>query len=62
MKNLSITQPQPLTEIYKTTKIFSLKNIKQEENIVETLKKACRKYSKEKTGKKPFTNVNLVRI
>ena len=39
-----------------------LKNIKQEENIVETLKKVCRKYSKEKTGKKPITNVNLIRI
>ena len=51
-----------IEEIYKTTKIFSLKNIKQEENIVETLKKACRKYSKEKTGKKPITNVNLIRI
>ena len=51
-----------IEEIYKTTKIFSLKNIKQEENIVETLKKVCRKYSKEKTGKKPITNVNLIRI
>tara|TARA_Y100000588_G_C13816488_1_gene737454 strand:- start:260 stop:733 length:474 start_codon:yes stop_codon:yes gene_type:complete len=51
-----------IEEIYKTTKTFSLKNIKQEDNIVETLKKTCRKYSKEKTGKKPITNVNFMRI
>ena len=51
-----------IEEIYKITKTFSLKNIKQENNIVETLKKTCRKYSKEKTGKKPITNVNFMRI
>ena len=28
----------------------------------DTLKVVCKKYSKEKTGKKPITNVNLVRI
>jgi len=43
-------------------KSFSLKNSKQEQNLIETLKAKCRKTVKEKTGKRPFTNVNLVRI
>jgi len=49
-------------EIDKTTKTFSLNNKKQESNLIDALKSICKKYSKEKTGKKPITNVNLVRI
>jgi len=49
-------------EIQKTTKTFSLGNKKQDHNLIDALKIVCRKYSKEKTGKKPFTNINLVRI
>ena len=49
-------------EISKTTKTFSLNNKKQQINIIDTIKVVCKKYSKEKTGKKPITNVNLVRI
>ncbi len=49
-------------EIQKIAKTFALKNVKQEENIVEAIKKTCKKYSKEKTGKKPITHVNLMRI
>jgi ribonuclease J len=49
-------------EILKLTKTFSLKNIKQNENLIDGLKKTCRKYTKEKTGKKPITNINVVRI
>ncbi len=49
-------------EIESITKTFSLNNRKQEINLIDALKTACRKYSKEKTGKKPFTNINLVRI
>ncbi len=49
-------------ELLKSLRTFSLNNIKQEENIIETLKKTCRKYAKEKTGKKPITNVNIIRI
>tara|TARA_Y100000590_G_scaffold24947_1_gene28397 strand:- start:1014 stop:2672 length:1659 start_codon:yes stop_codon:yes gene_type:complete len=48
--------------IEKTLKTFSLNNKKQEENIIDALKTACRKFTKEKTGKKPITNINLVRI
>jgi ribonuclease J len=49
-------------ELQKTSKTFSLNNKKQEENLIDALKLTCRKYSKEKTGKKPITNINLVRI
>ena len=49
-------------EIESITKTFSLNNRKQEVNLIDALKTACRKYSKKKTGKKPFTNINLVRI
>ena len=49
-------------EIEKTLKSFSLKNKKQERNLIDALKITCRKFSKEKTGKKPLTNINLVRI
>ena len=48
--------------INKTTKTFSLNNKKQETNIIDSLKIACRKYTKEKTGKKPLTNINLIRM
>ncbi len=49
-------------QIRNTCKAFSLKNPKQEENLIGMLKINCRKIIKEKTGKKPFTNINLVRI
>ena len=41
---------------------FSLKNSNQEQNLIEALKTNCRKAVKEKTGKRPYTNINLVRI
>jgi len=43
-------------------KTFSLKNSHQEKNLIEVLKTNCRKIVKEKTGKRPYTNVNLIRI
>jgi ribonuclease J len=49
-------------KIRSTCKIFSLKNSKQEKNLIEALRIVCRKTVKQKTGKRPFTNVNLVRI
>ena len=49
-------------EIEKTTKTFSLNNKKHEINLIEALKTTCRKFTKERTGKKPLTNINLVRI
>ncbi len=49
-------------EVLKLAKTFSLKNAKQQENLIDGLKKTCRKYAKEKTGKKPITNINVIRI
>ena len=49
-------------KIQSICKTFSLKNSKQEYNLIETLKTNCRKTVKDKTGKKPYTNINLVRI
>ena len=48
--------------IYKTAKTFSLGSKKQEYNLIDALKIVCRKYTKEMTGKRPFTNINLVQI
>ncbi len=49
-------------EIESIIKTFSLGSKKQEYNLIDALKIACRKYSKETSGKKPFTNINLIRI
>ena len=49
-------------EIDKIAKSFSLNNKKQDENFKDALKVTCRKFTKEKTGKSPITNINLVRI
>ena len=37
-------------------------NKKQQQNLIETIKQNCRKIVREKTGKKPFTNINITRI
>jgi len=49
-------------KIKNVCKSYSLKNPKQEYNLIEAVKSNCRKTVKEKTGKRPYTNVNLVRI
>ena len=49
-------------KIQSICKSHSLNNPKQEHNLIETLRINCRKTVKEKTGKRPYTNVNLVRI
>ena len=49
-------------EIDKIAKSFSLNNKKQEENFKDALKVTGRKFTQEKTGKRPITNINLVRI
>ena len=48
--------------ITNTCRTFSINNKNQEKNLIETIKQNCRKIFKEKTGKKPFTNINIVRI
>ena len=48
--------------IEKIVKAFKLGDKGQEPNLIDALKIACRKLTKEKTGKKPFTNINIVKI
>ncbi len=49
-------------EIFNICKTFSMDNKKQQQNLIETIKQNCRKIVREKTGKKPFTNINIARI
>ena len=49
-------------EITRTCKTFSVNNFNQEKNLIDTIKQNCRKIVKDKTGKKPFTNVNIARV
>ncbi len=49
-------------EIEKTLKTFKLGNKSQENNLIDALKIALRRITKEKIGKKPFTNINLIKI
>ena len=49
-------------EITKTCKSFDVKNFKQEKNLIDAIKQNCRKIIKEKTGKRPFTNINIARV
>ncbi len=48
-------------EIYKICKTFSVVNKKQQKNIEEKIKSNCRKIIKNRIGKRPFTNINLIR-
>ncbi len=49
-------------EVNKICKTFSLQSRNQEKNLIETIKQNCRKVIREKTGKKPFTKVNVTKI
>jgi len=49
-------------KIINICKTYSLESSKQENNLIEMLKTNCRKIVKEKTGKRPYTNINLIRI
>ena len=49
-------------EIFNICKTFSLSSKNQEKNLIETIKQNCRRIVKDKTGKKPFTNINIARI
>ena len=49
-------------EILNICRTFSMDNKKQQHNLIETLKQNCRRIIREKTGKKPFTNINIARI
>ena len=45
-----------------TAQTFSLNNTKQDSNLIDALKRTCRKFTKQKTGKRPLANINLIRI
>ena len=49
-------------EIFNICRTFSLDNVKQQKNLIETIKQNCRRIVREKTGKKPFTNINIARV
>ena len=49
-------------EIMNICRTFAMDNKKQQQNLIETLKQNCRRIVREKTGKKPFTNINITRI
>ncbi len=49
-------------EIMNICRTFAMDNRKQQQNLIETLKQNCRRIVREKTGKKPFTNINIARI
>ena len=49
-------------EINNICRTFSVQNKNQEKNLIDSLKQNCRKFIKEKTGKKPFTNINIARL
>ena len=49
-------------QIFNICKTFSLENKNQQKNLIETIKQNCRRIVREKTGKKPFTNINIARI
>ena len=49
-------------EIFNICRTFSLDNKKQQKNLIDTIKQNCRRIIREKTGKKPFTNINIARI
>ena len=49
-------------EVLNICKTFSVDNKKQQQNLIETIKQNCRRIVREKTGKKPYTNINITRI
>ena len=49
-------------EIFNICKTFSLESKSQQKNLIDTIKQNCRRIVREKTGKKPFTNINIARI
>jgi ribonuclease J len=49
-------------EIFNICRTFSLENKNQQKNLIETIKQNCKRIVREKTGKRPFTNINIARI
>ena len=58
-ENMMFDMEDEITNICRT---FSLQSKNQEKNLIESLKQNCRRIIKDKTGKKPYTNINIARI
>ena len=58
--NNKIIKSEP--NIIAVCKTFSMESKNQEKNLIESVKQNCRKIVKDKTGKKPFTNINIARL
>ena len=41
---------------------LTFQNKSQEKNLIEVLKQNCKKIVRKRTGKKPYTNINIARI
>ncbi len=67
IKNLDINK-RPISavadnyEVRNAKKIIIKTNKNQQKNLIDTIKQNCRRIVREKTGKKPFTNINITRI
>ena len=48
--------------IMDTCQNYSLNSKNQERNLIDDLKQSCRKIIREKTGKKPYTNITIARL
>jgi len=48
--------------IFDICKSYSLNNKKQEGNLIDNLKNSLRKIIQSRMSKKPFTNINLIRL
>jgi len=49
-------------EILNICKTFSTQSKNQEKNLIDAIKQNCRRIIKDKTGKRPYTNINIARI
>jgi len=49
-------------EVGNICRTFSVQSKKQEQNLIEALKQNCKKIVKNRTGKKPYTTINISRL
>ena len=49
-------------EVDNICRTFSIQSKNQEQNLMESLKRNCKKIVKDKTGKKPYTTINISRL
>ena len=49
-------------KIFDICKSYSLNNKKQEINLIDNLRNSLKKIIQNRLSKKPFTNINIIRI